>query len=283
MTQSIQKEIQAKSILVPSKLPDTDYVINAYTGCAFACSYCYASFMGRFIDKKIEDWGTYVYAKTNLKEILEKELKSTKDKTKSIFLSSVTDPYQGAEAVYKLTRSALELLVEYDWQGKIGILTKSPLVTRDIDVLKKLKNVEVGLTITSTDDDVSRFLEQTAPPASIRLKTLKELHDAGIKTYAFVGPLLPHFAATPEKLKDIFGALKEVGVKEIYMEHINLSPYIKKRLFEKLGNTDKEILEKFYSATSKSYKSELDEVINKLLKDYNFKLRLGEVMVHNKV
>lgn len=280
MAQTILKEIQAKSILVPSKLPDTDYVINAYTGCAFACSYCYASFMGRFVDKKVEDWGTYVYAKTNLKEVLEKELKSLKDKSKSVFLSSVTDPYQGAEAKYQLTRSALELLAKYNWEGTVGILTKSPLVTRDIDILKTLKKAEIGLTITSTEDSVSRFLEQTAPPASVRLKTLKELNEAGIKTYAFVGPLLPHFSANPEKLKEIFDALQVVGVKELYMEHINLSPYIRKRLFEKLGDIDKEIIERFYSASSKSYKQELNAEIDKLLKGYNFKLRLNEVIAH---
>jgi DNA repair photolyase len=274
------KEIQAKSILVSSKLPDTDYVINPYTGCAFGCSYCYASFMGRFVDKRIEDWGSYVYPKVNLATILDQELSKIKDKNKSIFLSSVTDPYQSLEAKYKLTRAALELLLKHKWTGSIAILTKSPLVTRDIDLFKKIPNIEVGLTVTSADDSVSNFLERLAPSASSRIKALEELHKAGIHTYAFIGPLLPHFSATPEKLRKIFDALQKTGVKEIYMEHINLSNYIKKRLMEKIKGVDKNIINKFYSADSRDYERKLEEIIASILKDYDFKLRLNEIISH---
>jgi DNA repair photolyase len=283
MAESIIKEIQAKGILVKSKLPDTDYVINPYTGCAFGCSYCYASFMGRFVGKQIEDWGNYVFAKVNLGEVLDKELEKIKDKTKSILLSSVTDPYQGVEGKYRLTREALELLLKHKWQGTVGILTKSPLVTRDIDLFTKFPNVTVGVTVTSTDDAVGRFLERAAPPASLRIKALKTLHEAGIPTYAFVGPLLPHFAATPEKLREIFDALEAAGVSEIYMEHLNLSPYIKKRLTEKMKGADEQIMKKFYSSQSKNYREELNGVIMSLLKHYNFRLRLGGVLYHKEL
>lgn len=280
---SIIKEIKVKSILVPSKLPEADYVINPYVGCAFGCSYCYASFMGRFVNKKVEDWGNYVFAKVNLPKILDKELRNFKHKDKSVFLSSVTDPYQGAEGKYQLTRKALELLLKHKWQGTVGILTKSPLVTRDIDLFKQFPKIEVGLTVTSTDDGVSRFLERAAPPASLRFKALKELHDAGIPTYAFIGPLLPHFSATPGKLKDIFDALEDAGVKELFIEHINLSPYIKKRLTEKMKGADKRIVEKFYSSQSKNYRKELDDVMTKLLKNYHFRLRMGGAIYHEEL
>ncbi|MBI5619365.1 radical SAM protein, partial [Candidatus Gottesmanbacteria bacterium] len=150
MAESIVKEIRAKSILVPSKLPDTEYVINPYVGCAFGCSYCYASFMGRFVGKTVADWGNYVFAKVNLPEVLNRELAKMKDKSKSILLSSVTDPYQGVEQKYQLTRKALELLLKHNWQGTVGILTKSPLVTRDIDLFKKFPHAIVGVTVTST-------------------------------------------------------------------------------------------------------------------------------------
>ena len=283
MVESMVKEIQAKSILVASKLPDADYVINPYTGCAFGCSYCYASFMGRFVGKSVEDWGNYVFAKVNLAEILDHELSKMKDKSGSVLLSSVTDPYQGVESKYKLTRKALELLIKHRWKGSVGILTKSSMVTRDIDLFKQIPTIKVGVTVTSTDDDVSRFLERAAPPASFRIKALKTLHDAGIPTYAFIGPLLPHFAATPEKLQDIFDALESAGVKEIYMEHLNLSPYIKKRLTEKMKGTDVDIIKKFYSSQSKNYREELNEVIAKLLKNYHFTLRLGGVLYHKEM
>jgi len=283
MAESMVKEIQVKSVLVKSKLPDADYVINPYVGCAFGCSYCYASFMGRFVGKSVEDWGGYVFAKVNLGEVLDKELSKGKDKSKSILLSSVTDPYQGVESKYRLTRKALELLLKHKWQGAVGILTKSPLVTRDIDLFKQFPNMTVGVTVTSTDDAVSRFLERSAPPASRRIKALKELHDAGIPTYAFVGPLLPHFSTEPKKLKNIFDALQEAGVSEIYIEHLNLSPYIKKRLTEKMKGTDEIIMKKFYSSQSKNYRRELDTVIMKLLNNYHFRLRLGGVLYHKDI
>ena len=158
------REVQAKSILSPCGIPGIDYVINPYTGCRFGCTYCYASFMGRFLkDKSISDWGNYVYAKVNAPELLRKEIKRLKEKGvgKEIFLSSVTDPYQGVEAKYQLTRQCLEILGEYGFEGYVSILTKSDLVLRDIDLLKKLKHITVGLTITSTNDSISRY-----PPSS---------------------------------------------------------------------------------------------------------------------
>jgi len=276
------KEIKVKSALVVSKLPDADYVINPYTGCAFGCSYCYASFMGRFVGKKIDDWGNYVFVKVNLIEVLEKQLEKIKDKTKTILLSSVTDPYQGIESKFQLTRGALKLLIKYKWEGKIGVLTKSSLVLRDIDLFKKLKKVEVGLTITTTDDKVSQFLERSAPPASLRLKALKKLNQEGIKTYAFVGPLLPHFSATPEKLKEIFDALKHAQVKELYLEHLNLSTYVKGRLLKKLKGEQDQVIRRFYEAGKGEYKEKLNKVITELLKNYDFKIRLGEVLEHGK-
>ncbi len=133
------KEIQSKSILTKSKLPDADYVVNPYTGCRFGCVYCYASFMSRYVGKDINDWGEFVYVKINAPELLQKEIQKLKNKGKglSILFSSVTDPYQGVEAKYQVTRKCLQVLVDYGFEGKVSILTKSQLVTRDIDLLKK--------------------------------------------------------------------------------------------------------------------------------------------------
>lgn len=100
------KAITAKSILTPCRIPGIDWVVNPYVGCRFGCTYCYASFMGRFVGKKIADWGEYVFPKINAPELLKKELKKLKDKGRGqeVFMSSVTDPYQGLEAKYQLTR-----------------------------------------------------------------------------------------------------------------------------------------------------------------------------------
>ncbi len=278
------KEITAKSILVPSKLPECDFVINPYTGCSFGCSYCYASFMGRFVDKKISDWGNYVYVKINASELLKEEIKKLKDKGrgKVIFLSSVTDPFQGLEAKYKLSTKCLEVLADYGFEGEVSILTKSPLILNVIPILKKLKNVDVGLTITSTDDKISKYFEKFAPPVSARLETLKKLNGEGIQTYAFLGPLLPHFVANKNEIKKVLDSIYKTGTRRLFIEHINLSKYIKERMLEELKNADKKFLEKFYSSQSKSYREEFNKIILELLKEYDFKL-LHEIIFHEEM
>ena len=276
------KEIQAKSILTRCGIPGIDFVINPYIGCRFSCKYCYASFMGRFVGKKVSDWGEYVYVKTNAAELLRKELpKKLKDKgrEKEVFLSSVTDPYQGLEAKYQITRKCLEELNRFGFEGTTSILTKSDLVTRDIDILKKLQAI-VGVTITSTDDSISRYFEKYAPSVSQRFNALKKLNENGLRTYAFIGPLLPHFVAKPKELEEIFQKLVEVGTKDIFIEHLNLSSYIRGRLMEEMKDVSKEILIKFYSSQSKQYRKELEEMIYKLVKKYNMHLMMDMVIYH---
>lgn len=276
------KEIQVKNILVKCGIPGIDYVINPYVGCRFACIYCYASFMGRFVGKKVQDWGSYVYAKVNAPDLLRKDLQKLENKGegKEIFISSVTDPYQGIEAKYKLTRQCLEILADYGFLGVVSILTKSNLVTRDIDAFKKLKHVVVGLTITSTDDSISRYFEKYAPPVTSRLEALKILNENGIKTYAFIGPLLPHFVAREQELEKLFQKLKEVGTKDIFIEHLNLSKYIRNRLSLEMKDADKEIVNTFYSSQSKTYREKLEEMINKLVRKYRMHLLLNMVIYH---
>lgn len=276
------KEIESKTILTPCKIPGIDYTLNPYIGCRFGCIYCYASFMGRFVGKKIQDWGSYVYPKINAVELLKNELPrrlKNKGKGKEIFLSSVTDPYQGLEAKYKLTRGCLEALADFRFEGIVSILTKSPLVTRDIEVLKRLKTV-VGLTVTSTDDRISRYFEKYAPKVSDRYKALKKLNQAGIKTYAFVGPLLPHFVAEKKELEKVFQKLNQVGTEDIYIEHLNLSRYIRNRLMKEMKQMPKEILKKFYSSQTKSYRQDLEAMIRQLVKKYKMNLLLDMVIFH---
>jgi DNA repair photolyase len=180
------REIHARSILSRSGIPGMKYCINPYTGCTHACTYCYATFMKRFTGHS-EPWGTFTDIKINAPEILRKQLKRAEKG--SVMLSSVTDPYQPAETRYKITRKCLEVLELF--QFPVKILTKSPLIVRDIDIISKLQETEVGLTITTDDDRVRKIFEPNAPPISERLEALKTLYKAGIYTYVFIGPLLP--------------------------------------------------------------------------------------------
>lgn len=178
--------IRSSSIITKSNLPEADYVINPYVGCMHRCFYCYARFMKKFTDHE-EEWGDFVDAKINAPELVPE--KSGKYKGKEIFLSSVTDPYQPVERKYGLTQKILERLVALE--PDLCIQTKSELVLRDIDIIKKFKNKRVGLTITTLDDNLRREIEPFASPVQNRIKALEALRENGIETYVFIGPILP--------------------------------------------------------------------------------------------
>jgi DNA repair photolyase len=180
------KEIQARSIITKSNLPGADYVINPYIGCAHSCIYCYARFMKRF-SHHAEPWGRFVDAKVNAPELI--PARSGKYRGKSVFLSSVTDAYLPHERKYRLTREILKNLIPL--QPHLAVQTKSDLVLRDIDLLRQFKKCEVGFTVTTLNDNLRKETEPFASPVKNRIKALEKLKEAGIKTYVFIGPILP--------------------------------------------------------------------------------------------
>ena len=180
----IVREILAKAILSKSQI--FDYTLNAYVGCGHNCLYCYARFMKRFT-RHPEPWGQFVDVKINAAALLDREIRRKKKRT--VWISGVCDAYQPLEKKYKLTRKCLKILVEHGWP--VVIQTKSPLVLRDIDILKKAEDSEVGLTITTADDKIRRIFEPGAPPIEKRIESLGLLHAEGIRTFVMVAPLLP--------------------------------------------------------------------------------------------
>ncbi len=190
----IVKEIEAKAILSKSQI--YDFALNAYVGCQHGCVYCYAKFMKRFTGHR-EPWGAFVDVKINAAELLAREVK--KKKKGRVWISGVCDAYQPLEKKYLLTRRCLEILVEQGWP--ITIQTKSPLVLRDLAILKRSTNVEVGFTITTADEKVRRIFEPGAPPAAARVEALGILHAEGIPTFVMIAPLLPHAEGLVDMLK----------------------------------------------------------------------------------
>lgn len=182
----IVKKIKVKSVLTRSGIPGVDYCINPYVGCFHGCRYCYATFMKRFTGHT-EAWGSFVDVKVNSPEVLQRQLQ--RKARGRVMISSVTDAYQPIEAKYKLTRKCLEVLLQY--QFPVDILTKSPLVLRDLDLIKEFKDIEVGVTVTTNDEKIRKVFEPKAPSITARINTLKKLHNNGINTYAFIGPVLP--------------------------------------------------------------------------------------------
>lgn len=189
----IIKEVPAKSILSTSRV--YPYVINPYTGCQHNCSYCYARFMKRFSGHR-EAWGQFVDVKVNAPELLRTEL--GRKKRDRVWISGVCDPYQPVEERYQLTRQCLALLVEANWP--VTIQTRSPLVLRDLDILKQGTEFEVGFSITTADDQVRRLFEPLAPSIQDRIHALDELHQAGIKTFVMIAPMLPGSEELPTML-----------------------------------------------------------------------------------
>lgn len=181
-----RREIVSKTVLTKTGIPGYDWCLNPYVGCEHGCRYCYASFMGRFTGHA-EPWGGFVDAKVNAPEVLRRQLRHAR--RGSVLVGTVTDPYQPLERRYRLTRRCLEALAEYRFS--VSVLTRSPLCVRDVDVFRRFRDISVGLSITTDDDEVRRLFEPRAPPIPARVEALRTLHREGVPTYVFAGPLLP--------------------------------------------------------------------------------------------
>ena len=192
----IVREIFAKSVLSKSQV--FDYTVNPYVGCGHACSYCYAAFMRRFTGHR-EKWGAFVDAKINAPELLAREI--GRKRKGGVWISGVCDPYQAAERRYRLTGKCLEVLSEQQWP--VTIQTKSSLVLRDIGILEKFRDVEVGLSIATADEKIKRIFEPGAPPIQERIHALDVLHSRRIRTFAMIAPLLPGAEGLMEKLAGV--------------------------------------------------------------------------------
>lgn len=205
------KEIKVKSVLNKSKI--FDYCLNPYTGCQLNCRYCYARlFMRRYSGHK-EAWGEFVDVKINAIEVL--KLQMEKAKRGTVWISSVCDPYQPLEAKYELTRGCLKELAKK--QFPVNVQTKSALVLRDLDLFQEFEEIEVGFTITTDDERVARLFEPGATPVKERLRALEKIRSIGIKTFAFVGPVLP---GTPEKLiQELEGKVDKVFIDKMNYLH----------------------------------------------------------------
>jgi len=261
----IIKEVNCKSCMNKSKL--TDYVINPYTGCQHGCKYCYADFIRRFQGIK-EKWGNFVYAKINCVDLLENELK--KNKAGHIWLSSVCDCYMPLEKKFKLTRKILEIIANSPYRNKfsIEILTKSDLVRRDFDILKNL-NVEIGCSINTLDENVTKIIEPFASFPKQRIKVLKEAKKLGIKVYGFISPVLPGIT----NLEELF---KELSFCDyVWIELLNtrkpilnrLMPIVKKNFPDKIKDFE------FAIENSEEYFQKLKKEAKKLEKKYGLKIR----------
>ena len=244
----------AKSVLVKSNLPASDFVANPYAGCPHHCRYCYASFMKRFTGHE-EEWGTFI----DIKEYESQKLPSNLS-GKTILLSSVTDPYNPFEAKYHKSREVLQLLANS--KAHIEILSKSDLMLKDIDLLKKIPDLSVGISLNTLDDGFRKDMESGAASVQRRLKALETLHREGIKTYLFISPIFPY-------ITDIQSICDRVSphVDMICFENLNLRGTAKKDILEYISEAYPQYLRAYqniYLKGDMSYWKSLEDEIHKL-------------------
>ena len=180
-------------------MSDYDYTLNPYSGCSFACSYCYAAFFSRDVELQ-NSWGQWVQAKTKAVDVLRHM--RTNLAGKSVYMSSVTDPYQPIERRLGLVKDLLPILA--DRGVRLVVQTRSPLVTRDIEVFKRFKHIRVNMTVTTDSRQVQSAFEPQCPTSEKRLRAITLVHEAGINCSITMTPLLPvaHPLAFAKRLRD---------------------------------------------------------------------------------
>jgi DNA repair photolyase len=185
--------VESKSILSEASgfIGRYRYTLNPYSGCSFACEYCYARSFAPTSEKR-DSWGSWVSVKENAVALIGKACRAGKLKSgDTVYMASVTDPYQPVERYARLTRAILEAMLEAGVQPRLTIQTRSPLVTRDIDLFQRLERLRVNVTVTTDSDLIRRRYEPTCPSIESRLKALAQLAAAGVKIGVSISPMLP--------------------------------------------------------------------------------------------
>lgn len=208
------RRVECKSLLNKSGL--SDYAVNCYSGCAHGCVYCYARFATRFAHPR-EEWGKFVDVKENAAMILTKEVK--RRPAGNVMLSSVCDAWQPIEEKTLLTRQCIEILLRYRFS--LHTLTKNALAARDLDLLKT-GDTEFGVTITTTNSKIAALIEPGASTPEVRLELLQTAKSKGLKTYAFIGPLMPFLTDTEQNIINLLKTVKEIAVDTFLVDKLNL-------------------------------------------------------------
>ncbi len=284
------KEIKAKSILRKAKKVDSwfliNYGMNLYRGCVHNCVYCDGRSEGYYVDG---EFGEEVSVKINAIDILKRELdpKRKRIPLKHYFVGlvgGVGDSYQPLEKKYKLTRQALELF--YERKFPVHILTKSTLVERDIDLLKKINEQNkaiVSFSFSSVNDEISSIFEPGVPVPTQRLKTLSKFKKEGIACGMYLMPVIPFITDTPEIMENTIKKAKETSLDFIVFAGMTLKEGRQKEYFtETLKENFPELLPQYeniylknkWGETTKEYYQSINQTFNLLSKKYKIPRRI---------
>jgi DNA repair photolyase len=226
-------EIPSRSILNRTK-PNMPFrwTINPYRGCEFGCKYCCARYTHEFMEMAPEDFEDRIYAKSAAAHLLRQELRGI-DRKDSIAIGTATDPYQPAERRFGRTRSILEVFArERGWH--IGLITKSDLVVRDLDLLREIASANVlgvSLTITTLDEKLARLLEPRAPRPALRLEAVRRLAGAGLCVGVMPNPIMPGITDSERHLDGLAKAARGAGALSFGGGPLFLMPSAQKIFF----------------------------------------------------
>ena len=221
--------------------------LNPYTGCVHRCTFCYVRAFELRADRPADDrYGRSIRVKVNVAEVLERELARPSWRGEEIAIGAATDPYQPAEGRYRLTRSCLEVLGRA--RAPFGIITRGPLIVRDVDVLQEASrraNVSVTFSVPTLDPAVWRTTEPGTAPPRQRLRALSKLVEAGIKASVGMAPILPGLSDRPDQLAEVVKAARAAGATSLWANLLHLKPGTKEHFLEALARDWPEELERY--------------------------------------
>jgi DNA repair photolyase len=277
-------EIPTRSILNRTK-PNMPFrwTINPYRGCEFGCKYCYARYTHEFMEMEANEFEDKIYAKASAAHLLRQEL-SRIDRKDGIAIGTATDPYQPAERRYGRTREILEVFAR-DRGRHVGMITKSDLIVRDIDVMKQVARANVfgvHITITTLDPDLARLLEPRAPRPDLRLEAVRTLAEAGILVGVNPNPIMPGITDSERSLDRLAKASRDAGATTFGGGPLFLMPSAQKVFFPFLEREFPHLVERYrelYGRSAylgKDYKGDLAVRIRKIRDRYGLGSGMAE-------
>jgi DNA repair photolyase len=221
--------------------------LNPYMGCVHRCTFCYVRAFEQTADRPA-DWryGTSIRVKTNLVEVLRRELARRSWRREQVAVGTATDPYQPAEGRFRLTRGSIEALG--DFRTPFALITRGPMIVRDIDVLcdaARRANVGVTFSIPTLDPEVWRTTEPGTAPPRQRLRAIRTLIDAGIKTSVGMAPILPGLSDDPAKMAEVVRAARDAGATSIWANVLYLRPGTREHFMDNLARDWPELVPRY--------------------------------------
>jgi DNA repair photolyase len=221
--------------------------LNPYMGCVHRCTFCYVRAFERRADRPSDErYGTSIRVKTNVAEVLRRELARPSWQREGVVIGAATDPYQPAEGRYRLTRACLEVLAEA--ATPFGIITRGPMIVRDLDVLveaAKRADVSVTFSIPTLDVEIWRRTEPGTAPPHQRLRALSQLVHAGVKASVGMAPILPGLSDKPELMADVVRAARAAGATGVWANVLYLKPGTKEHFLSALEQDWPELLPQY--------------------------------------